>query len=57
MAISKDTAAIVAANLTVAWAIRIGTVENESLALADGAILNTYLKFRDLVSETSLAKK
>jgi len=57
MAISKDTAAIVAANLTVAWAIRIGTVENESLALADGAILNTYFKFRGLVSETSLAKK
>ena len=44
MAISKDTAAIVAANLTVAWATRIGTVENESLALADGAILNTYCR-------------
>lgn len=54
MAISPDAAAIAASNLTVAWAMRTGIVQQEPLALADGAILNTYFKYRDALTEVPI---
>lgn len=47
-AISDDTAALVAAQLTVAWAARAAGAPSTS---AEADVLAMYLKFKGLVSE------
>ena len=58
MAIDKNTAAIVAAQLTRAWAIKTGPLsEDDRLAQpAEARVLGAYLKFRDAVTEAPIGK-
>ena len=57
MAISEDTAALVGAQLTVAWcqleAQRQGT-GGLSITQTQSKVLEAYLRFRDLASETNI---
>jgi len=53
MAISEDTAALVAAQLTQAWAIRVGDREIHGRAI-DADIAEIYLRFRKVVAEVPI---
>lgn len=54
MAISEDTAALVAAQLTVAWAQH--GIDRSQVAMApDEQILRKYLQFKGFAAEAKLA--
>lgn len=53
MAISEDTAALVAAQLTVAWA-QHGVDRGQIATAVDEQVLRKYLQFKDLVAETKV---
>lgn len=55
MAISEDTAALVAAQLTVAWATRAG-VPAKPQRPHDESIVAQYLKFREVVREAIVSR-
>lgn len=59
MAISKDTAALVAAQLTQAWAAIYASKEgagNLTPTLMEARVAETYLRFRDAVAEVDIGK-
>ena len=56
MAISEDTAALVAAQLTVAWATRAGVGTLNSAEPFESDVLRVYLKFKELAAERDLSK-
>jgi len=56
MPISEDTAALVAAQLTVAWATRIGIGKADPNRPFEGQVLETYLRLRDAVAERAIPK-
>lgn len=49
MAISEDTAALVAAQLTAAWAIRSGVGEAGPAQSVEGQVAEIYARFRNAV--------
>lgn len=51
MAISEDTAALVAAQLTVAWAMRIGAGKPDPSRPFEGQILAVYGRIKDEVGK------
>jgi hypothetical protein len=51
MAISADTTAVVAAQLTAAWAARSGVREDDKRIPVEAEILATYTRFRQAVAE------
>ena len=56
MAISKDTAALVAAQLTQAWATHSVGLKFGDDTTPEERVLSAYLKFKDLVSEVEIRK-
>lgn len=54
MAISEDTAALVAAQLTTAWAMRIGVGKPDPARTFDVQIIDQYNRFRDMVREVDI---
>lgn len=56
MAISKDTAALVAAQLTQAWAIHSAGQKFGDDTSAEERVLSAYLKFKELVAEVDIRK-
>ncbi|SES08132.1 hypothetical protein [Sphingobium sp. YR768] len=54
MAISDDTAALVAAQLTAAWAAKTGTWTPQPHITLEEAIAKTYITFRDAVREVDI---
>lgn len=57
MAISEDTAALVAAQLTVAVAARSGpTQARVTFVDIEKGVLETYLRFKNAVAETDIGK-
>jgi hypothetical protein len=56
VAISNDTAALVAAQLTAAYAARMGQRENSNHVAVKEEVLATYLLFKDKVSEIKIGK-
>lgn len=51
MAISEDTAAIVAAQLTSAWAVRMGPATDEQRGKIGPTLVATYRTFLGKISE------
>jgi len=51
MAISDDTAALVAAQLTVAWATRIGAGKPDAARPFEGQVLAVYRRIKDEVGK------
>lgn len=56
MAISEDTVALVAAQLTVAWATRSGVRDPSPVHPHDSEIASMYERFRSLVREVDVTK-
>lgn len=56
MAISDDTAALVAAQLTVAWAARAGVGKADPAHPFEGQVLAVYQRFKDCVTEVQIPK-
>ncbi|ODU22758.1 MAG: hypothetical protein ABS87_00910 [Sphingomonas sp. SCN 67-18] len=55
MAIAQDTAALVAAQLTAAWASRRGPEQRiDPSRPIEAQILNVYLRFKDAVAEVDI---
>lgn len=54
MAISEDTAALVAAQLTNAWATRAGVGKADPANPFESQVLAKYLKFKELAAETKI---
>lgn len=54
MAISDDTAALVAAQLTQAWALRSGEAAKSAIPPVSEEILTVYLHFKGLVAERNI---
>jgi len=55
MAISEDTAALVAAQLTAAWAARIGVGKPDPAKPFDSQIIEKYLRFKAAVAEKDIS--
>ncbi|MCB4860765.1 hypothetical protein K7W03_14310 [Sphingobium sp. PNB] len=56
MAISEDTAALVAAQLTVAWATRTGAGKADPSRPFDAQVIAIYERFRRAVKEVPISK-
>jgi len=56
MAISEDTAALVAAQLTVAWATRVGATPADPMRPIDGQVVAVYKRIQQAVREVDIAK-
>ena len=54
MAISEDTAALVAGQLTVAWAMRSGVPKPDPNNPTDSQVAAVYTRFRQAVSERDI---
>lgn len=54
MAISDDTAALVAAQLTVAWATRTGVAKPDPAYPAEATVAAVYTRFREAVREVDI---
>lgn len=54
MAISDETAALVAAQLTTAWATRIGVGKPDLARPFDSQIVEKYLRFKSAVAERDI---
>ena len=54
MAINDDTAALVAAQLTQAWATRAGESPKNTIDPAPEQVLKIYLHFKRLVAERDI---
>ena len=53
-AISDDTAALVAAQLTVAWATRSGVGKPDPAHPFEGQVAGVYARFRDAIAERDI---
>lgn len=56
MAISEDTAALVAAQLTVAWATRAGVAKADPANPITGQIAEVYTRFHNAVGEVDISE-
>lgn len=55
-AISDDTAALVAAQLTVAWATKTGISGRETSAEREAEVLEMYLRYKGAVREANIPR-